>query len=106
MTTDTAVSLAGQRRALREQLKAQRRALARELAAADDIGDGYPRSVTMRWLIREPELVGKLVGQIAGARTAAALPVVLLLVRLLHSTLVVRSVRQRTDPPRGRAYLR
>ena len=51
MTTDTAVSLAGQRRALREQLKAQRRALARELAAADDIGDGSrisQRIVTLR----------------------------------------------------------
>ena len=90
MSTDTPVSLAGQRQALREQLRVQRQALALELAAAGGSGGGYPRSVTMRWLIREPELVGKLVGQLAGGRAAAAIPAVFLVVRLLRSAIVLR----------------
>lgn len=87
MSTDTAVSLAGQHQALREQLQQQRRMLAHALAA----GGGYPRSATMRWLMREPELAGKVVGQIAGgSRAAAALPAVFLLVRLLRSVILLR----------------
>lgn len=92
MSADTPASLAGQRAALCEQLRVQRQALALELTAAggDGRGGGYPRSVTMRWLIREPELVGKLVGQIAGGRAAAAIPAVFLVVRLLRSAIVLR----------------
>ena len=87
MSTDTAPSLAGQRHALREQLKVQRQVLEQELAAAGGVGGGYPRSVTMRWLIREPELVGKLVGQVVGGRAAAAIPAALIFVRFLRSAI-------------------
>jgi len=90
VSTDTPASLAGQRHALREQLRVQRRALALELTAAGGVGGGFPRSATMRWLIREPELAGKLVGQIAGRRAAAAIPAVFLAVRLLRSAIVLR----------------
>lgn len=90
MSTDTAPSLAGQRHALREQLRVQRQVLEQELAAAGGVGGGYPRSVTMRWLIREPELVGKLVGHIAGGRAAATLPAVFLFARFLSSTIAQR----------------
>ena len=91
MSADIPASLAAQRHALQEQLRVQRQALAVELTAAGGAGGGgYPRSVTMRWLIREPELVGKLVGQVAGGRAAAAIPAVLLVVRLLRSAIVLR----------------
>ena len=90
MSTDTAVSLAGQRHALREQLRVQRQTLALELTAAGGTGARYPRSVTMRWLIREPELVAKLAGQVVGGRIAAAVPAVLILARFLRSAIAQR----------------
>ena len=90
MSAGGPVSLAGQRQALQQQLQAQRQVLSRELTAAGGASGGYPRSVTMRWLIREPELVGTLVGHIAGRRAAAAIPAVFLAVRLLRSTIVPR----------------
>ena len=93
MSTDTAASLAGQRRVLREQLKVQRGVLERELAGGGGVGGvgaGYPRSATMRWLIREPELAGKLVGHVVGGRAAAALPGVFLFVRFLSSAIARR----------------
>lgn len=90
MSTDTQASLAGQRYALREQLRVQRQVLALELAAAGGTGGSYPRSVTMRWLIREPELVAKLAGQVVGGRVAAAIPAVLILVRFVRSAIAQR----------------
>lgn len=94
MSTDTPASLAGQRDALREQLRAQRQALALRLNPADGAVGGrmsnYPRSITMRWLIREPELVGKVVGHLVGGRAAAAIPAVFLVVRLLRSVIGLR----------------
>lgn len=90
MSTDTAASLAGQRHALREQLRVQRQALALDLTTAGGTGARYPRSVTMRWLIREPELVAKLAGQVVGGRVAAAIPAVLLFVRFLRSAIARR----------------
>lgn len=81
MSNDDAAALAGQRHVLREQLRVQRQLLALELVPSA----GYPRSITMRWLIREPELVGKLVGRVAGRRAATAMPAVLLAVRLLSA---------------------
>lgn len=94
MSPDTAASLAGQRDALREQLQAQRQALALKLnpagGAVAAASSNYPRSITMRWLIREPELVGKVVGHLVGGRAAAAIPAVFLAVRLLRSAIGLR----------------
>lgn len=88
-TDDTAASLASQRDALRERLRVQRGVLEQRLAGGGR-GGSYPRSATLRWLVREPELAGKLVGRIVGRRAAVALPVVFLFVRVLHSTIPQR----------------
>lgn len=90
MSSDTATPLAEQRRALREQLGTQRARLARDLAAGGAGEGGYPRSITVRWLRREPELVKKLATRLVGVRMAAAAPVILTLARFLHSAIVVR----------------
>ena len=87
MTTVT-TPLGEQRRQLREQLGLQRLKLAHELVADADtggIGGRYPRSITMRWLIQEPELVAKFIERIVGARVASAVPVALTFMRFLRS---------------------
>lgn len=87
--TTVATPLAEKRRALREQLGLQRLKLAHELAPdADAGGNGgrYPRSITMRWLIQEPELVTKFIERILGARVASAVPAALAFMRFLRST--------------------
>lgn len=93
MSTPAAPSLAEQRRVVREELRAQRLTLAQDLDAAGGAGGArgaYPRSVTLRWLIQEPELVARLVERIAGGRLAAAVPGALLFVRFLRSAIVPR----------------
>jgi hypothetical protein len=87
VTAESRVPLAEQRRLLRAQLGTQRQRLSDQLAAAGRPREGFPRSVTVRWLIREPELVSRLVGGIAGRRVAAAMPSVLLLVRFLSTSI-------------------
>lgn len=74
------------RRVLRKQLVDQRQRLASQFAAGGVAGDAYPRSITMRWLIREPELVMRLVKRVVGRRVGSALPTVLALSRFLRST--------------------
>jgi hypothetical protein len=90
VTTATA-SLAEQRRLLRDELGAQRQRLAQQLAAAaaGGLGSGYPRSVTMRWLMDEPALVTKLVQRLVGARVAGAVPAVLAVARFLRSAVAL-----------------
>lgn len=83
MSAGAATPLAGQRQALREQLGLQRARLARALAGGGN--GGYPRSITVRWLIQEPELVTRLAAKVVGGRVAAAVPVVLVLVRFLRT---------------------
>lgn len=78
--------LGERRRDLRQQLAAQRERLALQLAAGGAAGDGYPRSITMRWLIREPELMVRLLKKVLGRRVGGALPTVLALSRFLRAT--------------------
>lgn len=85
MSSGAGASLAEQRRVLREQLVAQRQVLARDLVAG--VSGGYPRSVTLRWLMQEPELVARVIERVAGGRVAAALPTALLLARALARAL-------------------
>ena len=60
MSADDAGSLAGQREELRDRLRAQRQRIALELAPAEPSQDAFPRSLTMRVLIRRPELIVRL----------------------------------------------
>jgi hypothetical protein len=87
------IPLAEQRRALREQLGAQRVRLARDLADGGAGGGGFPRSVTLRCLIQEPELVARVVRQVVGGRVVAAIPAALSLLRLVRSASAARSQR-------------
>jgi len=81
VSDDTDTALEEQRRRLREQLAAQRQVLAQDLVAG--VSGSYPRSVTMRTLTQEPELVVRLLQRVVGRRATAALPTVLLVARAL-----------------------
>jgi hypothetical protein len=81
--------LAAQRRLLLEQMGTQRVRIAHQIAAAGGAHGGFPRSVTVRWLMQEPELVTKLVGRVAGGRIASAVPATLLLIRFLRSAAIL-----------------
>ena len=78
-------SLAEQRRELRQLLDEQRQRLAQQLASGDPAREGFPRSVTVRWLIEEPELVTSVLERILGRRVGGAVPVVLIFARFLRS---------------------
>jgi hypothetical protein len=58
-------SLAEQRLALRQRLQAQREEIVRRLGPAPAIDGGYPRSMTMRLLVRRPDLAAGLLAGLA-----------------------------------------
>lgn len=60
MTTDDAPSLAAQREEIRDRMRAQRQRIALELRPATPAQNVFPRSFTMRLLMRRPELVGSV----------------------------------------------
>lgn len=59
MTSTTDVSLIEQRQTLRQRLLAQRLLIMRQLGPPSVEG-GYPRSMTMRLLTRQPALASRL----------------------------------------------
>ena len=79
-----APSLEAQRLALRVQLRVQRHEVAEQLFESK-AGRSFPRSITMRVLMNQPELVGRLVALVAGARLAGVASGVLVGVQLLNS---------------------
>lgn len=97
MSAGSPSSLAEQRLALRGQLRAQRLDVAMQLFASRVRGD-FPRSVTMRVLMRQPELVGRLVALIAGARLAGVVSTLLVGAQVLNSFSIV-TARRLPDPP-------
>lgn len=58
-TTDADAALADQRRLLRRQLLAQRELIARQIDPVPG-ENGYPRSMTMRFLLQRPRLIIQL----------------------------------------------
>lgn len=58
-------SLTAQRLALRLRLQAQREQIVRQLDPTPAIDSGYPRSMTMRFLIRRPALAARLLAGLA-----------------------------------------
>ena len=60
-----APSLVEQRLAVRDQLRVQRQDVAEQLFESKAEGS-FPRSITMRVLIRRPDLVGRFVALVAG----------------------------------------
>jgi hypothetical protein len=76
-----ATELADQRQEIRERLQAQRQRIALQLAQTGEPPSGYPRSMTMRFFIRRPELLLRLAALMVGPRLAVALPTIFLLSR-------------------------
>lgn len=79
-----APSLVEQRDALRGQLQAQRQEVAERLFVAKASGS-FPRSITMRVLMRQPELVGRVVALVAGPRFAGSVSALLAVVQVLRT---------------------
>lgn len=65
MTSIADISLAEQRQVLRQRLLAQRQLIAHQLGATPAVDGGYPRSMTMRFLIRRPALAARLLAGLA-----------------------------------------
>jgi hypothetical protein len=79
-----APSLEAQRLALRVQLRVQRHEVEEQLLESR-AGGRFPRSITMRVLIRQPELAGRLVARVAGRRFAGSVSALLVVVQALQA---------------------
>lgn len=79
-----APSLIAQRLDLQGQLRVQRQEIAERLFESKARGN-FPRSITMRVLVRQPELLGRLVALVAGARFAGVVSALLVGAQLLNS---------------------
>lgn len=79
--SNTEAALAARREALRDQLRNQREQIATQLEA--DNGEGYPRSITMRFILKRPALVIAIASWLVGARWAGRARGLLLVVRTL-----------------------
>ena len=71
--TPAAISLTQQRVLLREQMASQRQLIEFQLGPEPaERSQSYPRSNTMRFLTQRPELMKKLLGQLAGLLIGAS----------------------------------
>ena len=102
MTSTTDLSLAEQRRALREQLRAQRQLIADRLGPAPEANGGYPRSKTMRFLTQRSALTAVLLAEfvalLVGARFVKSSTAVRAMARIVRSA----SVAKRRQLPASR----
>jgi hypothetical protein len=79
MATEIKPSLAAQRSSICDQLRVQRQILAEQLSPSNTLQGGYPRSITMQFVIRRPTALAKVVGLLTGGRFAdLALAIVVL----------------------------
>jgi len=93
MTSCTEEALVLQREILQKQLKEQRKLIAQQLLLSGAEGNSvYPRSMTMRFLSKRPELIGKIFSDmmalIVGARLFKLLGALLALVKILKPSLI------------------
>ena len=63
MTSTTLPSLVDRRHILQRQLQAQRQVIAQQLGPTPGTVGAYPRSLTMRFLIRRSPLITRLAGE-------------------------------------------
>lgn len=100
MNTRSTIPLAKQRQLLRQQLLAQRQLIAEQLDLAPVAKNGYPRSMTMRFLTQRPALIAKLLTGITtllvGARMIKSIGAALVLARVVRS--VARTRQQKQAP--------
>jgi len=91
MTSCTEESLVLQREKLQKQLQEQRKLIEKQLLNRVDGNNVYPRSVTMRFLSKRPELIGKIFSEImellVGVRLLKLLGTLLALVKILKPSL-------------------
>lgn len=89
MTSKAGPSLAEQRLALREQIRAQRQQIAEKLDPSSDDQQSYPRSNIMRFLTKRPELSVTLLAEVAalllGARYGKSIAAVMAVARIVRS---------------------
>jgi len=90
MTANTDALLAEQRQQLRRELLAQRQLIAQQLeSTTPGMSSGYPRSMTMRLLIQQPDLVAKLLPGFmkpgAGTRFLKFITLLLALLKIMQS---------------------
>lgn len=83
MTTPQTSTLAAQRLALRAQLGVQRAQIAQTLMQPATSGGRYPRSATIRLLMRQPALVTKAATVLAGPHAGATVRMLLAAVDML-----------------------
>lgn len=65
MNPATDVTLVEERQALCRQLLAQRALIAHRLGPVSELSDGFPRSMTVRFLIQHPDFAVRLMGRVA-----------------------------------------
>jgi len=95
MNSITDASLVEQRQMLRRQLQAQRQLITQQLSPTPEVNSGYPRSMTMRFLTRQPGLVTSLFGELAtlliGARFIKSIISVITLAKIVRSASTSKS---------------
>lgn len=89
MTSRAGASLAEQRLALREKIRAQRQLIAEQLDPTSDEQRSYPRSNIMRFLTKRPGLSVTLLAEFAalllGARYAKSMAAFMAVARIVRS---------------------
>jgi len=79
-----APSLVTQRLDLRDQLRTQRQEVAEQLFAAKARGR-FPRSITVRVLMSQPELAARLLARLTGARFSGSVTALLVAMQVARA---------------------
>ena len=89
MNTHSTTPLADQRLILRQQLLAQRQVIAEKMGQASSPKNGYPRSMTMRFLTERPALIVNLLTGLAtllvGRRLIKTISAALIVAKIVQS---------------------
>lgn len=103
MTSNTEQTLAEQRLALRTKLLTQRQLIEHKLGPLTEATGGYPRSMTMRFVTRQPALVAKLLVGVAtlflGVRIYGSITVAFSVARIVRSTYIASTGRKNKNEP-------
>lgn len=104
MTQNTDDSLSEKSRELRGKLQAQRELITQRTEPAHGVSSGFPRSMTMRFLIRRRALLGRLLLELftllVGARILKSVSAGLFLARLLLTVPALQSGGHSSNAPR------
>src|SRR5690606_8631804 len=105
MTQTTDESLSEKSRELRGKLQAQRELITQRIEPVHGAGSGFPRSRTMRFIMRRRALLGRLLLELftllVGARILKSVSAGLFLARLLLSVPALQSATHGSDEHRS-----